>query len=150
MKKSTKKHILIGAAAALAASLIPYECKVEDNGDFSFTSLLLGVYRRRHADGEKATITVTFANAPCFTPEARANRDAALRHSIEAAAEREMFADEDDPAEGVAPAAPQPAGEPETVTENAEQPAEAETAPDAAEPEQPETAPAEAQPQTEA
>ena len=92
MKKSTKKSILIGAAAALAASLVPYECKVEENGDFSFTSLLLGVYRRRRADGEKSAVTVTVANAPCFTAEAKARRDAALRHSIEAAAEREMFA----------------------------------------------------------
>ena len=97
MKKSTKKSILLGAAAALAASLVPYECKVEENGDFSFTSLLLGVYRRRRADGEKSAVTVTVANAPCFTAEAKARRDAALRHSIEAAAEREMFADEDFP-----------------------------------------------------
>ena len=108
MKKSTKKSILIGAAAALAASLVPYECKVEENGDFSFTSLLLGVYRRRRADGEKSAVTVTVANAPCFTAEAKARRDAALRHSIEAAAEREMFADEDDPAEGTAPAGKTP------------------------------------------
>ena len=75
MKKSTKKSILIGAAAALAASLVPYECKVEENGDFSFTSLLLGVYRRRRADGEKSAVTVTVANAPCFTAEAKARRD---------------------------------------------------------------------------
>ena len=137
MKKSTKKNILIGAAAALATSLIPYECKVEQNGDFSFTSLLLGVYRRRHPEGGKATVTVTFANAPCFTAEAKALRDAALRHSIEAAAEREMFADEDDPAEGAAPAvaaAPEAPAEPETAEEQPEQPAAPETAPEQAEP----------------
>ena len=139
MKKSTKKSILIGAAAALAASLVPYECKVEENGDFSFTSLLLGVYRRRRADGEKSAVTVTVANAPCFTAKAR--RDAALRHSIEAAAEREMFADEDDPTEGAAPAAPICA-EPQAGQETPEQPAEPE-----AEPEQP--APAEPEAQTE-
>ena len=159
MKKSTKKSILIGAAAALAASLVPYECKVEENGDFSFTSLLLGVYRRRRADGEKSAVTVTVANAPCFTAEAKARRDAALRHSIEAAAEREMFADEDDPTEGAAPAAPicaepqaaqempeQPAepicAEPQAAQEMPEQPAEPE-----AEPEQP--APAEPEARTE-
>lgn len=141
MKKSTKKNILIGAAAALAASLIPYECKVEENGDFSFTSLLLGVYRRRHPEGGKATVTVTFANAPCFTAEAKAQRDAALRHSIEAAAEREMFADEDDPAEGAAsavtaaPEAPaEPQAEPETAEAQPEQPAVQEAAPEQAEP----------------
>ena len=141
MKKSTKKSILIGAAAALAASLVPYECKVEENGDFSFTSLLLGVYRRRRADGEKSAVTVTVANAPCFTAEATARRDAALRHSSEAAAEREMFADEDDPTDGAAPAAPICA-EPQAGQETPEQPAEPE-----AEPEQP--APAEPEAQTE-
>ena len=119
MKKSTKKGILIGAAAALAASLIPYELKIDPNGDFSYSSLLLGIYKRKRADGETA-LTITVADPPCFSAEAKERREAALRHSIEAAAERELFADEDDPAEGTAPAEP--------AAESAA-PAEAETAP---------------------
>ena len=56
MKKSTKKSILIGAAAALAASLVPYECKVEENGDFSFTSLFIAPhpYSQKNKVNEKA------------------------------------------------------------------------------------------------
>ena len=126
MKKSTKKGILIGAAAALAASLIPYELKIDPNGDFSYSSLLLGIYKRKRADGETA-LTITVADPPCFSAEAKERREAALRHSIEAAAERELFADEDDPAEGAAPAAP--SAEPATPAEEAapveEAPAEA-------------------------
>lgn len=143
MKKSTKKHILIGAAAALAVGLIPYEGKVEKNGDFSLTSLLFGVYRRHHPETGKATITVTFANAPCFTAEAKARRDAALRHSIEAAAERELFADEDDPTEGAAsaPAAPEAAEEAAAPEAPAETSAEA--APEEAPAAEAEAAPAE-------
>ena len=129
MKKSLK-YGLIGAAAALAAVLLPYELDRNDNGEFSYNSLLLGVYRRKRSDGEHAT-AVTLFNAPAFTEEAQKAREAAVRHVIEAAAERELFADEDDPAEGAAsapvteetPAVPmeeaasEPAEEPETPAE---------------------------------
>lgn len=103
MKKSLK-YGLIGAAAALAAVLLPYELDRNDNGEFSYNSLLLGVYRRKRSDGEHAT-AVTLFNAPAFTEEAQKAREAAVRHVIEAAAERELFADEDDPTEGAASAA---------------------------------------------
>ena len=135
MKKSTKKGILIGAAAALAASLIPYELKIDPNGDFSYSSLLLGIYKRKRADGETA-LTITVADPPCFSAEAKERREAALRHSIEAAAERELFADEDDPAEGTAPAAPaeaETAPAQEAPAETAEKAAPVEEAPAAEE-----------------
>ena len=140
MKKSLK-YGLIGAAAVLAAGLVPYELKTGENGEFSYTSLLLGVYNRRRPDGKNA-VTITFGNAPCFTEEARQRRDAALRHSIEAAAEQELFADEDDPTEGTAAAA---APETPAVTETSAAP----EAPAAAEPAAPaeEAAPDEAAPE---
>ena len=102
MKKSLK-YGLIGAAAALAAVLLPYEIDRSGDGEFSYNSLLLGVYRRKRSDGEHAT-AVTLFNAPAFTEEAQKAREAAVRHVIEAAAERELFADEDDPTEGAATA----------------------------------------------
>ena len=98
MKKSWK-YGLIGAAAALAAVLLPYEIDRNDDGEFSYNSLLLGVYRRKRSDGEHAT-AVTLFNAPALTDESRKAREAAVRHVIEAAAEQELFADEDDPTEG--------------------------------------------------
>lgn len=122
MKQSTKKAILLGAAAAFAASLIPYELKKEENGDFSFTSLLLGVYSRHSVDGEKH-VTVSIGNAPCFTKESRRRRDAALRHAAEVAAEKAMFADEDDPHEGACPVETQMT-EIAPVAESEEAPAE--------------------------
>ena len=83
MKKSTKKSILIGAAAALAASLVPYECKVEENGDFSFTSLLLGVYRRRRAD-DGHQLRVDLAAQLCQQPGRKIHR----RHKGEVAVQQ--------------------------------------------------------------
>ena len=91
MKKSWK-YGLIGAAAALAAVLLPYEIDRNDDGEFSYNSLLLGVYRRKRSDGEHAT-AVTLFNAPALTDESRKAREAAVRHVIEAAAEQELFAD---------------------------------------------------------
>ena len=129
MKKSTKKGILIGAAAALAASLIPYELKIDPNGDFSYSSLLLGIYKRKRADGETA-LTITVADPPCFSAEAKERREAALRHSIEAAAERELSPP---PPGGPPPAAP--VAEPAAPAEEAAAPVEeapAETAEEAA------------------
>lgn len=127
MKKSWK-YGLIGAAAALAAVLLPYEIDRNDNGEFSYNSLLLGVYRRKRSDGEHAT-AVTLFNAPALTDESRKAREAAVRHVIEAAAEQELFADEDDPTEGAASA---PAAAPVTaetpavpVEEATSEPAEA-------------------------
>ena len=137
MKKSWK-YGLIGAAAALAAVLLPYEIDRNDNGEFSYNSLLLGVYRRKRSDGEHAT-AVTLFNAPALTDESRKAREAAVRHVIEAAAEQELFADEDDPTEGAASA---PAAAPVTTAAPAVQEAPAEPA------EEPET-PAEACAETE-
>ncbi len=130
MKKSWK-YGLIGAAAALAAVLLPYEIDRNDDGEFSYNSLLLGVYRRKRSDGEHAT-AVTLFNAPALTDESRKAREAAVRHVIEAAAEQELFADEDDPTEGAASA---PAAAPVTVETPAVPVEEAPAEPD----EEPET-----------
>ena len=139
MKKSWK-YGLIGAAAALAAVLLPYEIDRNDDGEFSYNSLLLGVYRRKRSDGEHAT-AVTLFNAPALTDESRKAREAAVRHVIEAAAEQELFADEDDPTEGAASA---PAAAPVTEETPAVPVEEAPAEPD----EEPET-PAEACTETE-
>ena len=120
MKKSWK-YGLIGAAAALAAVLLPYEID-------------------RNDDGEHAT-AVTLFNAPALTDESRKAREAAVRHVIEAAAEQELFADEDDPTEGAASA---PAAAPVTEETPAVPVEEAPAEPD----EEPET-PAEACAETE-
>ena len=71
MKKSWK-YGLIGAAAALAAVLLPYEIDRNDDGEFSYNSLLLGVYRRKRSDGEHAT-SRRRANLPggCFCRRGR-------------------------------------------------------------------------------
>ena len=130
MKKSWK-YGLIGAAAALAAVLLPYEIDRNDDGEFSYNSLLLGVYRRKRSDGEHAT-AVTLFNAPALTDESRKAREAAVRHVIEAAAEQELFADEDDPTEGAASA---PAAAPVTAETPAVPVEEAPAEPD----EEPET-----------
>ena len=123
MKKSWK-YGLIGAAAALAAVLLPYEIDRNDDGEFSYNSLLLGVYRRKRSDGEHAT-AVTLFNAPALTDESRKAREAAVRHVIEAAAEQELFADEDDPTEGAASApAAAPVTEETTAVPVEEAPAE--------------------------
>ena len=139
MKKSWK-YGLIGAAAALAAVLLPYEIDRNDDGEFSYNSLLLGVYRRKRSDGEHAT-AVTLFNAPALTDESRKAREAAVRHVIEAAAEQELFADEDDPTEGAASA---PAAAPVTEETPAVPAEEAPAEPD----EEPET-PAETRTETE-
>ena len=88
--------------AAVAYSNISFADR-NDDGEFSYNSLLLGVYRRKRSDGEHAT-AVTLFNAPALTDESRKAREAAVRHVIEAAAEQELFADEDDPTEGAASA----------------------------------------------
>ena len=62
------------ALAALAASLLPYEVKKDDNGELTYKSLLLGVKTKTDAEGKK-TVELSFFNLPDFmkntAPEAQ-------------------------------------------------------------------------------
>ena len=62
------------ALAALAASLLPYEVKKDDDGEFTYKSLLLGVKTKTDDEGKKA-VELSFFNLPDFmkntAPEAQ-------------------------------------------------------------------------------
>ena len=53
------------ALAALAASLLPYEVKKDDNGELTYKSLLLGVKTKTDDEGKKA-VELSFFNLPDF------------------------------------------------------------------------------------
>lgn len=53
------------ALAALAASLLPYEVKKDDNGELTYKSLLLGVKTKTDDEGKKA-VELSFFNMPDF------------------------------------------------------------------------------------
>ena len=53
------------ALAALAASLLPYEVKKDDDGEFTYNSLLLGVKTKTDDEGKKA-VELSFFNLPDF------------------------------------------------------------------------------------
>ena len=53
------------ALAALAASLLPYEVKKDDDGEFTYKSLLLGVKTKTDDEGKKA-VELSFFNLPDF------------------------------------------------------------------------------------
>ena len=93
----------------------------------------------RYTDVLRDNVNTTIAD--WVTDESRKAREAAVRHVIEAAAEQELFADEDDPTEGAASA---PAAAPVTEETPAVPVEEAPAEPD----EEPET-PAEACAETE-
>ena len=62
------------ALAALAAGLLPYEVKRDDNGELTYKSLLLGVKTKTDEEGKKA-VELSFFNLPDFmkntAPEAQ-------------------------------------------------------------------------------
>ena len=84
------------ALAALAASLLPYEVKKDDDGEFTYKSLLLGVKTKTDDKGKKA-VELSFFNLPDF-----------MKNTAPAAEEAPA---EDVPAEEV-PAEEAPAEEP--------------------------------------
>ena len=53
------------ALAALAASLLPYEVRKDDDGEFTYKSLLLGVKTKTDDEGKKA-VELSFFNLPDF------------------------------------------------------------------------------------
>ena len=62
------------ALAALAASLLPYEVRKDDDGEITYKSLLLGVKTKTDDEGKKA-VELSFFNLPDFmkntAPEAQ-------------------------------------------------------------------------------
>lgn len=60
MKKSVKFGLI---GAAVAASLIPFELKREENGDFTYKSLLLGVSKKTDTDNAPE-ISISLFNLP--------------------------------------------------------------------------------------
>ena len=53
------------ALAALAASLLPYEVRKDDDGEITYKSLLLGVKTKTDEEGKKA-VELSFFNLPDF------------------------------------------------------------------------------------
>ena len=100
------------ALAALAASLLPYEVKKDDDGEFTYKSLLLGVKTKTDDEGKKA-VELSFFNLPDF-----------MKNTAPAAEEAPA---EDEPAEEV-PAEEAPVEEPSAEEAPAE-PAEENPAP---------------------
>lgn len=84
MKKSVKFGLI---GAAVAASLIPFELKREENGDFTYKSLLLGVTKTKDEENAPA-ITVTFFNLPklpcCKCKTASEDEDVVILEATEA------------------------------------------------------------------
>ena len=114
------------ALAALAASLLPYEVKKDDNGELTYKSLLLGVKTKTDDEGKKA-VELSFFNLPDFmkntapaAEEAPAEEAPVEEAPVEEAPAEEAPAEEapveETPAEE-APAEEAPAEEP-TVEEN--------------------------------
>lgn len=59
-----KKELAFGLlGAALATVLAPFELKRDPNGDFSYTSILVGVKKTKAEDGE-TELSVNFFNRP--------------------------------------------------------------------------------------
>ena len=110
------------ALAALAASLLPYEVKKDDDGEFTYKSLLLGVKTKTDDEGKKA-VELSFFNLPDFMKN---TAPAAEEVPAEEAPAEEVPAEEA-PAEEV-PAEEAPAEEPSAEEAPAE-PAEENPAP---------------------
>ena len=110
------------ALAALAASLLPYEVKKDDDGEFTYKSLLLGVKTKTDDEGKKA-VELSFFNLPDFMKN---TAPAAEEVPAEEAPAEEVPAEEA-PAEEV-PAEEVPAEEPSAEEAPAE-PAEENPAP---------------------
>ena len=105
------------ALAALAASLLPYEVKKDDDGEFTYKSLLLGVKTKTDDEGKKA-VELSFFNLPDFMKN---TAPAAEEAPAEEAPAEEVPAEE-------APAEEVPAEEPSAEEAPAE-PAEENPAP---------------------
>lgn len=59
-----KKELAFGLlGAALATVLAPFELKRDPNGDFSYTSILVGVKKTKAEDGE-TELSINFFNRP--------------------------------------------------------------------------------------
>ena len=110
------------ALTALAVSLLPYEVKTDENGAFTYKSLLLGVKTKTDDEGKKA-VELSFFNLPDFMKN---TTPAAEEVPAEEAPAKEVPAEEA-PAEEV-PAEEVPAEEPSAEEAPAE-PAEENPAP---------------------
>ena len=104
------------ALAALAASLLPYEVKKDDNGELTYKSLLLGVKTKTDDEGKKA-VELSFFHLPDFMKNtAPAAEEAPAEEAPVEEAPVEEAPAEEAPA-GEAPVEEAPAEEP-TVEEN--------------------------------
>ena len=109
------------ALAALAASLLPYEVRKDDDGEITYKSLLLGVKTKTDDEGKKA-VELSFFNLPDFMKNtAPAAEEAPAEEApVEEAPVEEAPAEEAPAGEAPveeAPAEEAPAEEP-TVEEN--------------------------------
>ncbi len=106
MKKSTKCG-LIGAVIGIAAvGLAPFELKKEENGDFTYKSLLLG-FTKKH-DEDIQNTTVTFFNKPDFSQfQGVGDKICDLLHKCKRETVTVEFYDDDESAESIAQDVPQ-------------------------------------------
>lgn len=119
MKKNIWKYVVAGT---VAASLIPFKVKREENGDFDYRSLLLGVSKKTDEENGAANLSFSFFNLPRFNREDEVFADAGENGGetdegvliIEDAAEEAPAEAEEAPSEEAAeePAEQAPACEP--------------------------------------
>lgn len=95
MKKALKYGLIGAAAAAVAAGLFPFELKKEENGDFSYQSLLLGITKTTDADGQ-CDVSLSFFNLPpcCKKDGCITEADFADISDIEEAAQPDVDAED--------------------------------------------------------
>lgn len=121
MKKAWK-YVAIGAAAV--AALVPFKVKLDDeNGEFEYRSLLLGVHKKNDPETGKANVSISFFNLPkCKRKEEEPDYtdDVAEGEGVLIMDESELAPTPEDPAaaeEPAAPAEPEAKEEPEAVEE---------------------------------
>lgn len=98
MSKNIWKYVALGA---VAVSLIPFQIKREENGDFDYRSLLLGVSKKTNEETGDANLSLHFFNLPQFS-----RKDEIFEDDIVADGEDGVLIIEDVAAPAEAPEAP--------------------------------------------
>lgn len=66
------KYVALGAA--VAATLVPYKVKVDDEaGEFEYRSFLLGIHKKENAETGDSSVSISFFNLPKRKKKAEAD-----------------------------------------------------------------------------